>query len=339
MWAAAALLLAACGGSDSGGGGTPGAPPSPQGYSVGGSVTGLTTGGLVLANGGGDTVSVAANAATFTLPALVATGAAYAVTVKTQPTQVVCSVSKGSGTMGTSAVTNVAVSCVPASYTVGGTIMGLGATTGLVLLNNGSDATPISAKATTFTVHTAVVAGSGYDISVGTEQYGITLNCTVSNASGTVEANVTSVLVDCGTATPTQAAIASFFYKPSGVAVDAAGNLYVADSINNAVKEIVAATGEVKTLASCCTGGVGAGPEGVAVDAAGNLYVADTFNNAVKEIVAATGTVKTLASSFNAPQGGCSGCHWQCVRGGYRQLVGEGDRRRDRGGRHCGLGL
>ena len=290
MLVAATLFLHACGDDT-------GTPPSSQGYTVGGSVSGLTTAGLVLANGG-ETVSVAANATSFTLPSMVATGAAYAVTVKTQPTHVICSVSKGSGIMGTSAVTSVAVSCVPETYTVGGTITGLGANAGLVLLNNGGDATPINAQATTFAMHTAVAPGSAYDISVGTQPYGITLNCTVSNASGTVESNVTSVMVDCSTVTPTQTAIASFISSPVSVAVDAVGNVYVAGLGDNAVLEIVAATGAVKALGSGFSG-----PEGVAVDTAGNVYVADTGNNAVKEIVAATGAVKTLASGFSGPEG------------------------------------
>jgi len=85
--AAGTLLLAACGG-----GGTA------QSYTVGGSVSGLTTTGLVLANGA-DTVGVPANATSFTLPTSVTTGTAYAVTVKTQPTHLTCAVNNGSGTM------------------------------------------------------------------------------------------------------------------------------------------------------------------------------------------------------------------------------------------------
>ena len=92
--------------------------------------------------------------------------------------------------------------------------------------------------------------------------------------------------------------IASYFLYPGGVAVDRAGNVYVADTENNAVREIVAATGAVKTLASGFNT-----PGGVAVDAAGNVYVADTFNNAVREIVPATGAVNTLGSGFNTPEG------------------------------------
>jgi sugar lactone lactonase YvrE len=91
--------------------------------------------------------------------------------------------------------------------------------------------------------------------------------------------------------------VASYFFYPGGVAVDAAGNVYVADTENNAVRQIVAATGAVTTLGSGFNT-----PEAVAVDAAGNVYVADTFNNAVKEIVVATGAVTTLGSGFNTPE-------------------------------------
>ena len=92
--------------------------------------------------------------------------------------------------------------------------------------------------------------------------------------------------------------LSSSFNGPSGVAVDAAGNVYVADLGDNAVKEIVAATGVAKTLSSGFDQ-----PSGVAVDAAGNVYVADTGNNAVKEILAASGAVITLASGFRTPTG------------------------------------
>ena len=90
--------------------------------------------------------------------------------------------------------------------------------------------------------------------------------------------------------------LASGLNHPHDVAVDAAGNVYVADSGNNTVKEIVAATGAIRMLGSGFNF-----PSGVAVDAAGNVYVADSGNNAVKEIVAATGAINTLGSGFNSP--------------------------------------
>ncbi len=89
---------------------------------------------------------------------------------------------------------------------------------------------------------------------------------------------------------------------PTGVAVDASGNVFVADYGNNAVKEIVAASGytTIKTL-----GGGFLDPAGVAVDASGDVFVADYGNRAVKEILAAGGytTVNTLGSGFSYPEG------------------------------------
>lgn len=83
-------------------------------YAIGGSVSGLTADGLVLANGStGGSVTVAKDAAAFTL-APVTFGVTYGVTVQTQPTGLVCSVdSKGTGVMGDAAVTDIGVTCVP----------------------------------------------------------------------------------------------------------------------------------------------------------------------------------------------------------------------------------
>lgn len=81
---------------------------------LGGSITGLTSDGLVLTNGSnGGTVAPAAAATTFALPA-VAYGVTYGVTVLTQPASNTCSVSQnGTGQMGDAAVTGIVVTCVP----------------------------------------------------------------------------------------------------------------------------------------------------------------------------------------------------------------------------------
>jgi sugar lactone lactonase YvrE len=85
------------------------------------------------------------------------------------------------------------------------------------------------------------------------------------------------------------------FNHPNGVALDGSGNIFVADSSNNAVKEMLAAGGYTNVVL------IGSGfnnPEGVAVDGAGNVFVTDTSNHAVKEVMAADGyeTVLTLAT-------------------------------------------
>lgn len=97
-----------------------------------------------------------------------------------------------------------------------------------------------------------------------------------------------------------QTALGSGFSAPAGVAADGAGNVFVADTGNDAVKEILVsgAYAAVRTLGS----GFSA-PQGVAVDGAGNIFVADTGNSSVKELTAADGytIATTLGSGFNAP--------------------------------------
>ena len=95
---------------------------------------------------------------------------------------------------------------------------------------------------------------------------------------------------------------AARFCYPSGVAVDSSGNVYVADTDNNAIRKIVASTGAVSTLAGGLQTALGADaisegfarPSGVAVDGSGNVYVADTLNNMIRKVTSA-GVVSTIA--------------------------------------------
>ena len=107
-----ARAAAWAGGSGSGSGSGLGSGSGSGGsaaYSVGGTVSGLS-GTVVLQDNGGDNLSVPANGS-FTFATQLAAGAAYAVTVATNPAGQTCTVANGSGTVGSGNVTGVAVSC------------------------------------------------------------------------------------------------------------------------------------------------------------------------------------------------------------------------------------
>jgi hypothetical protein len=109
--------------------------------------------------------------------------------------------------------------------------------------------------------------------------------------------------------------------EPTGLAVDAKGNLYIADSSNNVIRRVDAGAGIITTVAGDyaadkASDGLGgfsgdAGPatsaqlnvpQGVAVDGAGDLFIADTFNNAIREVTPA-GVISTVVNSASASGG------------------------------------
>ena len=97
-------------------------------------------------------------------------------------------------------------------------------------------------------------------------------------------------------------ASASSLNQPEGVSVDGGGNLYIADTANNQIERIDAATGNITTLAA--NGLLGSSgtallnqPSDVLVDPHGNLYVADTGNHLVRFFTTDTGVVTTVAGN------------------------------------------
>ncbi len=93
-------------------------------------------------------------------------------------------------------------------------------------------------------------------------------------------------------------------YGPGAVAVDSAGNVYIADTLNNRVRKV--SGGVITTVAGTAVGGYnGDGmaataaevgmPEGIAVDSAGNLFIADFLNYRVREV--SNGFIATVAGN------------------------------------------
>jgi hypothetical protein len=106
-------------------------------------------------------------------------------------------------------------------------------------------------------------------------------------------------------------------WEPSGVAVDSAGNIFIADTMNGEIREVNHSSGVITTVAGGGTGGLGDGgqatnaeilaPQGVAVDSAGNIFIADTQDNLIRKVSASTGIITTVAGNGTAGYSGDGG--------------------------------
>jgi 6-phosphogluconolactonase len=286
------VALTSCGGggggvSASGGGGGVGAM-----YTIGGTVTGLPAWGLVLQNNAGDDLAVCTDCA-FTFTAALANGAAYAVTVKTQPpspAQNCVVVGSGSGTVDGANVTDVAVVCYGRfAYAA----------------NRGDNTISVySIDSTTgalTAVGTPVLTGtSPYAIAATPDgQYVYVVNEISNNISG-YTVNATSGALTAIPGSPFAAGT-----DPQALAFDSSGAyLYVANngSDNLSAYLVNASTGAL-TPQSTATYTTGSGPSAVSV---GNLssgqfvFVANnggSNNISVFAIAAGTGALTPVAGS------------------------------------------
>ena len=94
--------------------------------------------------------------------------------------------------------------------------------------------------------------------------------------------------------------------QPMGVAVDASGDIYIADYANVLIRKVTVSTGIITTIAGTGYYGFSGdnglainaqvyGPEGIALDNSGNVYIADTWNNRIRKINSSTGIITTIA--------------------------------------------
>jgi large repetitive protein len=128
---------------------------------------------------------------------------------------------------------------------------------------------------------------------------------TISTFAGTGAAS------DTGDGGP---AVNATLNTPSGIALDGAGNLFIADTGNNLVREIEQSTGIIRTVAGTgAQGNMGDGgpatsaqlnqPLGITVDIAGNLFIADTGNNRIRRVDVYSGVITNFAGSADGLPG------------------------------------
>ena len=283
--------LAACGGDGGSYDPNSGAQPKVDGvgvpHTVGGTIVGLSSTGLTLRNGT-ETLSPAPGASGFVFAAPVDDGAPYSVSITSQPTGFTsCALSSNaSGVIAAADVNSIVLTCA-------------------------------QTEAVVSTVAGSTTAGSANGVGAAASfnfPYGV-----ASDAAGTIyvadafnhqirkitsDGTVTVLAGDGNDGNVDGPAGSARFSYPFGLAVDGAGNVYVADWGNHSIRKI-APDGSVSTLAGSGSSGNSdgtgngasfSGPFGVAVDTAGVVYVADTNNNLIRKI-SSTGTVTTLAGS------------------------------------------
>jgi hypothetical protein len=193
-------------------------PPTPT-YTVGGRLSGLDSGTLVLANGT-QSLILTGNG-TFAFPIPVATGSPYAVAVSAQPVGLTCTVANGMGTVVPNAnVTDVSITCAATTYTIGGTLSGLTPGGAVVLQDNGGDNRTLTSNGD-FIFVTQLANGARYNVTVLSHSTGQTC-ATVASGSGTVAtANMTNVHVTLAANASNNVGVPSptaVFYKTVGSA-------------------------------------------------------------------------------------------------------------------------
>lgn len=159
-------------------------------YLVGGVISGLS-GSISLLNNLQYSVSQSTNTAYNFAP--VANGSSYSVSIVSKPANQTCSITNPTGTVNGANVSNVNVYCASTTYTLGGAITGIPSGES-VTLSSGVQNSTFSGNGS-FSFPTAYASGTVYNVSVVKQPDNA--YCEISNASGTLNANVTNVAVTC----------------------------------------------------------------------------------------------------------------------------------------------
>ena len=295
---------------------------STNSYVIGGSVTGLFGIGLVLQNNGGGDIPLAGSGS-FSFSAPVLSGAPYAVTVLTQPTNPwqTCTPTGGSGTV-TNTNVSVPVACVSNPYQIIAAVTGL-AGSGLVLQNNAGDNLNVPGDGT-HPFATPIRSGLTYAVTVLSQPTAPSQTCTVMSPAGSVAGGPVTLAVNCVTNTYTVSGTVSglngtgLVLRNNGADdknISASGAFTFATSVASGAPYAVTVATQPSSPAQSCivsngTGTVGAGPvTGVMVACANVATCGVADENQTLTLTCPAGrTILSIAfASYGTPTGMCGG--------------------------------
>jgi sugar lactone lactonase YvrE len=207
----------------------------------------------------------------------------------------------GTVNLGNTSTTNSLVFTFDTAGTLGGTAVLTQGAAGLDFSNAGTGSCTTNGTSHTYNTGDTCTIDATFTPKFAGTRYGAAI---LKDSSGSAIA--TAYIHGTGSGSQvnflpgTQSIVANGLNQPVGVAVDASGNLYFADTGNNRVVKQTLSGGAQSTIGSGLTG-----PAGVAVDGAGNIFIADTGNNRVLKETLSAGiyTQSTFVSGLNHPSG------------------------------------